>query len=144
MKPRYRNIAFLAELLVNILVFSLSCAILVGVFGKASAVARNTREEAAATAEVYALLETMRVRGLEEIDLLENQPDGGMLRGYDTVWQPVGMRQAVYTVSLHISSEQTEAGRLQHIVAVARNNAGRRLCTFETSLYLPEEGGGMP
>lgn len=140
MRKGYRNTSFLTELLINILVFSIACAALAGVFAQASLVARQTREENAAHSEVWAVLETGKVRGYEQLEGFEPQPDGRLVCGYDEEWTPTPPEGAAYTICLRITDEATGAGTLRHVDATAQTAEGRQLCHFTAASYLPQGG----
>ncbi|MGD9559164.1 MAG: hypothetical protein AB7V55_00975 [Oscillospiraceae bacterium] len=142
MRRRYRNVAFLAELLINILVFSVSCAVLVGLFGKAGQIAAGTREETFAGTEVQSLLETVKARGTEGLAHGVPQPDGSVLCFYDAEWNPTGQDDARYQVRLALQPEETAAGVLNHLSAVAQDAAGREICRVQTANYHPAGGDG--
>lgn len=143
MKRSYRNIAFLAELMINILVFSISCAILAGLFGKAGLLAKNTKEESFALNELHALVQEAGLRGLDAFPQGETQPDGNLHLYYDKSWLPAPKEAAAYTIILTLNSTKTEAGELYAISASAQNAAGKEITRLETSAYHPGEGG-MP
>ncbi|MDL2254508.1 type II secretion system GspH family protein [Ruminococcaceae bacterium OttesenSCG-928-I18] len=142
MRNRYRNVAFLAELLINILVFSISCAILAGLFGQAGKLARETREKSFASQEIYSLFETLRARGPEGIT--QAQPDGqdGYALHYDEQWNPAGGENAAYIIHLYTTDNDTGAGVLREVTAHASNNQGEEICTLTTKTYHQGEGGG--
>lgn len=141
MKKSYRNMAFLTELLVNVLVFSISCAILAGLFVKASSIAKQTKEESFAGVEIYALFETMRAYDIDGLEHAEKQVDGSFLCGYDSEWRPTPTAVSAYIIRLDITTTKTDAGVLQNIEAKAQKANGNEICQFETAIYLPMEGG---
>lgn len=143
MKTKYRNTAFLVEVVVNILVFSICCSILVSAFAQASLMVRQTKEESQAATEVYALLETVKVRGPEGLENAQEQPDGSLLLEYDKNWLPVQGGEGAFVVRMEIEEENTAGGVLCHINAWAHTSAGRELCHYVTAVYLqaPTEGG---
>lgn len=140
MKKSYRNVSFLVELLVNVLVFSISCAVLVGLFAKASEVARQTKEESFASVEVYALFQTAKVYGLEGIDHAQQQEDGLYVCGYDKNWAPVALQEATYIITIQAEETKTSAGVLYNLTASALNGKGDEIGSFTTALYTPQEG----
>lgn len=142
MKKTYRNIAFLAELLINILVFSVSCAVLVGVFGKAGTVSRDTGEQSLASTEVNALIETVRLRGEAGLEGAVRQTDGSYVCNYDAAWRPT-TQTPVYVVTVQLTEEQRGAGTLVYITAQAESATGREICIYDTAHYIPAEGGAV-
>ncbi len=141
MKTQHRNMTFLIELLINVLVFSVSCAVLVGVFGKASGMARSTREKSSATSEIYSLFETVRAGGeatLADGTLLEN---GGIAYYYNDKWNPVQPDDADYTVVLTIEDSAKPAGTLRELHALATSAEGDEICELATHTYQPDEKG---
>lgn len=146
MNKKYRNTSFLVELLINVLVFSVSCAIIVGVFGKASEVTRNTREKSYATAEIYAVFEEFRGEGLSALDDgLEE--DGEVLYFYDGNWNLTEADDlAKYVVTLRVEPQREledgtgAVGELSRLIASAQESNGREICTLETSVYQAEKG----
>lgn len=141
-KSRYRNLGFMAEVLVNIVVFSLSCAILVGVFVRAATLNFRTREESIASTQVYALYETVSVQGLRNIEGIQQMPDGNWMMQYDADWKPIAGEGAVYIIELLVTEEAARAGELKTLQCVARRAADRSIIyRLETAFYLPDEGG---
>ena len=138
---KYRNVAFLAELLINILVFSISCAILAGLFGKASLLARQTKEETFASAKVYAIVETIKVRGIDGVDGGQEQPDGSLMYRYDEDWNIAQEKDTAFIILLTVEPEKTDVGFLHHIHASAKTNEGRELYNLETAEYRSGEEG---
>ncbi len=142
MKKRYRNIAFLTELLINIFVFSISCAILVGLFGSAGIMARKTREKSFAGTETYALLEMVRAQGAEGLVGAEERGDGTFACYYDEKWGRTSAEGAAYEIEVAIAPVKTAGGTLSSVVAVCHTVGGEEIFRLETSVYHPEQGGG--
>ncbi len=139
MKSKYRNVAFLVELLINVLVFSISCAILVALFGEASRIAQDTKRESFAGVEASALLEQVKAQGQEGILHGVVQADGSVLCAYDEDWMPIeGAEQAAYTIRLLITPEETGAGTLQNMSAIATDSAGEEIYSLQTANYIPK------
>ncbi len=139
MSSRYRNVAFLAELLINILVFSISCAVLAGLFGQAGKLAGQTRSKSQATAEIYTLFETIRAEGagaLEEATLLEN---GSYALYYDKQWNPAG-QNAAFTIQLTVNQRPTGAGAIWEMEAFAYDGEAQEICRLATKAYYSGEG----
>lgn len=140
MKRSYRNVAFIVELIINVLVFSITCAILVSLFGKASQLARNTREESLATATIHSMFEQMCAQGTEAVGdgFLK---DGKLVYYYDKNWNHTETdNTAQYTVSLTVlegGSGTNSAGELTALAAIAQDKDGREICTMETAVYQP-------
>ena len=141
MKKRYRNVAFLVELLVDILVLSISYAVLVGLFGKAAELTKRTKEEGLAYAQVQVLVETAKVRGFEDWQGGGAQENGEAVYYYDARWEEASPEEALYTVQLQCTPEQKKGGVLNHVKAVAGAQDGRELCVIETAVYRPDTGG---
>lgn len=140
MKTRYRNVSFLAEVLVNIMVFSISCAILVGAFAGASVLVRETREESLATNEIYSILETVKLRGEGALDGAEALPDGNYRLEYDKGWQPAAPGTGVFYITVSLSLQEYAGGTLQTVEAIAYRQDSEEICRFDTAVYLPEGG----
>ena len=144
MKTRYRNVAFLAELMINILVFSISCAVLVGLFGKAFQVSRQTARETKAASEVQWLMENLKAGGKDALEGAEWTDDDHAVLRYDEDWNRVESdAQAVYTIKLLVSTAVggTDYGALTSIQAVAADAGGIALCRMETASYIPNFEG---
>lgn len=138
MKNRYRNVAFLAELLINIFVFSISCAVLVGLFGQAGQISRQTKEEGFATQEIYALFDTVRARGPEGLVSAQGGENGSYILYYDKNWCPAADAQAAaYTVTLQMEDTGTAAGSLYQLDATATDAQGSEICQMTTKTYHP-------
>lgn len=140
-KSRYRNTSFLVELLVNILVFSISCAVLVGLFGRAGQMTKEGREEAAANAEMLALVEIVKARGTAGLEHADDMGGGSYRCRYDEDWQPTGKADAPFAITLVVTEADTGAGTLTEIEAVAETGDGRQLAAVQTAAYRPAEGG---
>ncbi len=136
---RYRNVAFLAELLINILVFSISCAILAGIFGQAGRISRDTRSKSQATTEIYALFATLRAQGPAALTDAA-QEEGEYRLYYDKDWNRTAAATAVYTLRLTIREEPTGAGVLRRLEARATSGENPEICTLSTSVYQSGEG----
>ncbi len=135
---RYRNIAFLAELLINILVFSISCAILAGIFGQAGRLSRQTRSQSQASAEIYALFASLRAGGPAALAGAAEE-NGAYLLYYDKDWNPAEANTAVYTLRLQMREEETGAGLLRQLEATAFSADDPDICTLSTKTY--QNGG---
>lgn len=143
-KKRYRNTAFLMELMINILVFSMSCAVLVGLFGKAGQISKRSEEKAHANNEVLAMIETIKARGAgtQELAYSEWENDTTLVRWYDAKWDPTAKAEAVYQVRLTMQTQPTRAGVLTHMQASAADLEGREICSVETTAYQPSQDKG--
>lgn len=142
MKTRYRNTAFLVEVLVNILVFSLCCAVLVSAFVQASILVRQTKADNQATAEVYALLETVKLRGEEGLEHAQVGKDGILMLEYGGDWMPAQGRGVQYRVYMKLDGEVRQSGTLYRIEAWAQDENERQMCYFETAVYHPADMRG--
>lgn len=143
MRKNYKNIAFLAELLINILVFSVACAILVGLFTRASEISRQTREESFAGIEVHSLFQTIQAEGPQGVTYGQlEQGETTVVCLYDSSWTPVeNEAEAAYLIHLFLKSEEGEAGVLTRITARVETAKEKVIGNFETSVYTPVEGG---
>lgn len=144
MKTRYRNVAFLMELMVNILVFSISCAVLVGLFGKAGQISKQTSAETGAKTRVQSLVEVLRAHGPE--GLPAEGEAGRYTVYYDGDWEPVPANDAGcrYLVRLTVQDEATAAGTLQKVQAGAFTREETPLYALETAHYTPSAGEVSP
>ncbi|MDL2219037.1 hypothetical protein LJC04_01685 [Ruminococcaceae bacterium OttesenSCG-928-O06] len=131
MKTKYRNIAFLAELIVNILVFSIACAFLMLVFGKASEMTRETREKSFASTNTLALVETVRLAAPDA------RGEETLVYTYDENWQATESASPAFTIRLTLHYQASGAGTLTYIDASAHNRAGQELYTLSTASYRP-------
>lgn len=131
---RYRNIAFLAELLINILVFSISCAILAGLFGQAGRLSREMRSKSQASTEIYALFSALRASGPEALAPAVETENGYVLY-YDKSWNPTTAETAVFTLTLQLQEENTGAGVLRQVHATASSTNIPEICTLSTKTY---------
>jgi type II secretory pathway pseudopilin PulG len=145
-KRKYRNTAFLLEMMINILVFAISCAVLVGLFGKAWQISRKTRMETGAAGEVMSLVETVKLRGAAAIPYADNRSPGELVCYYNSRWQPLAAAQlppvdAAFKISLTVITTQTPAGLLSEVQALAETTDGEELYRMATASYTPQEGG---
>lgn len=147
MKVRYRNTAFLIELSINILVFSISCAILVSIFGKAWQLNRQTQNETAAATETLRLVEIIKLRGPAGVEdgSINTIGDGieQILCYYSANWQalPSETNDAQYNISATVSPQATPTGTLTKINIVAQTMQGEELYTIETASFAPQSTG---
>lgn len=141
MRSKYRNIAFLAELLVNIFVFSISCAILAGLFGQAGMLATQTREEGFASTEMHALFEITKARGLEGLGAECEETSDGFVCYYDRQWNAADPSAYEYTIQMDVQEEETGAGVLYRLNATASHSSGREICQMQTAVYSSDKGG---
>lgn len=144
MSKRYRNTAFLVELIINILVFSISCAVLVGLFGKAGQISRRSHEQTFASNEVLALVEKIKVRGADGLPHGQWLDEENALCYYDAGWNGTDDTTAPYLVRLQMVTEEQEAGVLMRLEAVAETSDGQLLYSVKTASYTPAEGGAAP
>ncbi len=131
-----KNLGFVAGLLVNILVFILSCAILAGVFGKAGQLYRETKDKNEAASEVYSLFAEARAEGIAAIDKSGDvSTSRTLVYYYNKSWQPAEGGTYAYEVRLAVTPQATAAGRLDRIEAVATDVKGNELCRMHTAVY---------
>lgn len=140
MRTKYSSLAFLSEVLVNVAVFSISCAILARVFSGAVGIAQKTSEENFAIAELYALTEIVRAQGEEGLPKGTKQTDGSLLLLYADHWKPGPAGKGGYTVCLMLTPETKPGGTLIVIVAVAYRQ-GEEICRLDTACYRQTKGG---
>ncbi len=152
---KYRSVSFLVELLINVLVFSICCAILVALFGRAWQVTTATRRAAAAEAEVSALIEIAKARGrdgLLQAGGHENGPEE-VCFAYNDTWQPLAAEWTAamsvypipprawaregYAVNLCLLPQDSPAGTLYRVQATAINTEGEELYAVQTAFYVP-------
>ncbi len=144
MGTKYRNAAFLLELMVNILVFSVSCAVLVGLFGQAGTLTRRSRLQAAAATELFSLTETIKARGPEAVENARWQDEESLLRYYDENWVPTTNENAPYRLEMHVGRVQFESGVMLQLKGRVLAPGGQELYRLETAGYRPApEGGGL-
>lgn len=141
MKTKYRNVAFLLELMINILVFSVSCAILVGLFGRAGNLSRRTREKTCASTELLSMVETIKAKGTDELVLVEWTDDENLVRRYDADWKPTSDPDAPYVLHMYVGRVQYESGELRRMQGSVETAGGEELFSVDTAAYQPEEGG---
>ena len=149
MKQGFRNVGFVGGLLVNILVFIISCAVLAGVFGKAGQIFADTKNKSRATDEMYAVFATARADGIGTV--AANSAAGGAAGTpggqvatyyYDKSWRPVDEAGArAFVLAYTVREEKTNAGTLYHIDATAVDDAENVVCEMSTAVYAPGEGG---
>lgn len=137
---KYRSISFLVELLINVLVFSISCAILVALFSQAWQITAATREANAAEAEVNTLVEIAKVRGEDGLLQAGGAADGEgrVLFGYGEDWLPAAGGDSPYTVAVQLQPQQSGAGTLYQLTARALADDGKELYTVQTAFYVPD------
>lgn len=152
MKQGFRNIGFVGGLLVNILVFIISCAVLAGIFGKAGQIFTDTKNKSHATDEMYAVFATARADGIETVGGNSNSgkfitaSDGAHPHAsyyYDKSWLPATGDNHVFLLNYSVWSEDTGAGTLYHIDATAVDDAKNVVCKMSTAVYAPGEGGAQ-
>lgn len=142
MKQRYRNLSFFAEVIVNIIVFSLSCAILASVFVKAASVNKNNREETQAVTQLYSLFQEVQANGTQSIAPARQTGADNWVIEYDKNWNAATGEDVVYTVEFSLSSDERAAGTLYTMQGVARRQKdGEVFCRLESSFYTPRQGG---
>lgn len=139
MRVRYKNTSFLAEVLVNIVVFSIACAILVGAFVQASIMVRQTREESLAANELYALTETLKLRGAESLEYTHLQEDGSLRIEYDENWMPMNEGQGTYYVRMEIVHQPRATGDMLYVSLWAYQQNGEEISRLDTIVYQPQK-----
>ena len=144
MNTKYRNVAFLLELMINILVFSVSCAVLVGLFGKAGNLSRRTRERSSACTELLSIVETIKARGTDNLELVEWTDEENLVRMYDKDWHPTTDANAPYVLHLYVGRVQYESGELRRMQGAVETAKGDELFSVDTAAYQPVNEGGAP
>lgn len=139
MKVRYRNTSFLAEVLINILVFSIACAVLASAYVQAFVIVRQTREESLAANELYALSETLKLRGEEGLTGGTQQPDNTLRFEYDENWMPVEEGAGAFYVLAEIVHQPRATGDMMYVSLWAHRATGEELATLSTIVYLPQK-----
>lgn len=135
MKTKYSALAFLAEVLVNIAVFSASCAVLVGVFSAAYNLAGQTGEKNLAMAELHTLAEMAKVEGEGAFAPAQKNADGQYLLYYTADWRPASGGQAAYAIKVTLMPQKKLGGVLTGILAVASTAGGTEICRLESAYY---------
>lgn len=149
MKVRYRNTAFLIELSVNILVFAISCAILVAIFGKAWQLNSQTESQTAAATETMRLAEVIKLRGVNGVDggniNINSDSSENVICYYSSDWQlltdTTAMDNAEYSITAHVNPQATPTGTLTQIDIVAETTQGEELYAMQTASYSPQNAG---
>lgn len=137
-KVRYKNTPFLVEVVVNILVFSIACAILVSAFVQASLMVRHTQEESLAGSELYALTETMKVYGEAGLESAQPQPDGKLRLYYNQNWQPASTADAYY-VDIEVVKQPRATGNMYYLSLWAYRQNGEEITSLSTIVYIPQK-----
>lgn len=137
MHKEYRNTAFLLELLINVLVFIIVCAVLLGVLADAKLITQQTNDQTRAGNELFAVLEMVRAGGMEALESNRSAAENEATLYYDAGWHVCGQEQAAYSLHLVLEQEPVEAGVLEHARAAAHTRAGEELLVMETSFYRP-------
>lgn len=139
---KYRNMAFLLELMVNILVFSISCAVLVGLFGQAATLTQRSRRQAAAATELFSLVETIKARGPDALENVQWQDEENLLRYYDENWNATADENAPYRLEMRVGRVQFESGEMLQMEGRVLADTGEELYSLETASYHPVLEGG--
>lgn len=142
MRTKYRNVAFLLELMVNILVFSVSCAVLVGLFGRAGSLSRRSRERTCASTELLSIVEVIKARGTEGFTDVQWVDDENLIRLYDKDWNPTTDEAAPYILHLYVGRVQYESGELRRMEGRVETRSGEALFAIDTASYQPDNEGG--
>lgn len=142
MRTKYRNVAFLLELMINILVFSVSCAILVGLFGRAGNLSRRTREKTYASTELLSMTETIKARGTEGLAMVEWTDGENLVRRYDAEWNPTEDPNAPYVLHMYVGRVQYDSGELRSMRGTVETAEGEELFSVDTAAYQPDNEGG--
>lgn len=134
MKTRYRNVSFLVELIINILVFSISCALLVRLFAVAGETSRLAAEQSRASTELTGLVEGFKAHGQNDAFA---EP---LTFFYDGAWNPTeSQTPGGYTLELTVTDEGSPAGLLRRIEAAAYGAAAEPITQLSTAVYYPAE-----
>lgn len=138
MKRKYRNTSFLIELLVNVLVFSIACAILAGLFVHAHLISAQTHNRSLAGNEMVSLSQRARADGVEALGAAVGE-SGELTFYYDANWQPA--EQSVpggFSIALNLEAQRQAGGWLYMLQFAAADEQGRELGTLHTALYAAE------
>ena len=145
MKQRSKSTGLLIEIIVSILVFSISCAILLQIFFSAKKSSASAYESAQALSCAQSLADQFRVEGSMAL-ALQSAPDGAVLEEepdrylffFDESFSPCPEAQSVYRAAVAVRARQFPGGDL-HIAEISvYAKAEEPLCSLEAKKYLPE------
>lgn len=151
MKTSGRKNPVLAELILVILFFSLSSAVLVQVFVKARNMSEISRAETLGLVLAQDWVEQWKYNPQKPREVFleeygwENLSTGGEEENFRASVDEnmiLGTGEGVFEIQAQFSKEEREAGSFCRIrVTVVRNRDGRQIAELKTASYIPGEGG---
>ncbi|MFV0351818.1 MAG: hypothetical protein ACK5JF_05855 [Oscillospiraceae bacterium] len=142
MKKRFRITAFLVEVLIDILFFSIACGLLAGVFVKSYAIGKGTNEKNKAAAELRAISQEMKVNGSDAMLEEEQTEQNTWNLYYDDDWSRCPKERAAYYITLQWTPETKPNGTIQTMDGRAfKSGVGTVIFEMQTSYYIPQQGG---
>lgn len=136
MKSRMRSMGFYIELILNVLFFTAITAVVLSAFGKTYKAATETGENNTASNVCFALLQEAKA------DCVADANVEGTTLFYNEKWEPCTQQDALYTVSLTYTPEETETGMLWRISAIVEKEDETTLYHMQATQYVPSKGGG--
>ena len=132
--------SFLLEMILMILFFSVSAAVILQLFASAHNIQKQSSSKNEALLYAQTLAEEFKT---SESNLLTSTSEQTQERYLDENWQESEKDRAVYTAQIKISSQSTAAGKLFFAaISVFSADAEKQLlCQIPATVYLPSEGG---
>ena len=132
--------SFLLEMILMILFFSVSAAVILQLFASSHNIQKQSSSKNEALLYAQTLAEEFKASGQ---NLLARTSEQTEERYLDENWQETGKDNAVYTAQIKISNQSTAAGHLfSATVSVFTSDTEKHLlCRIPATVYLPSEGG---
>ena len=145
MKQRTKSIGLLIELIVSILVFSVSCAILLQIFFSAKKGSATAYESTQALSCAQSLADQFRVEGSMAL-ALQSAPGGTVVEieedtyvfFFDDTFAPCAEPQSVYRAAVLVRGQQFRSGTMCSAEISIYSRGEELLCSLEAKKYLPE------
>ena len=126
--------SFLLEMILMILFFSVSAAVILQLFASS----HNIQKQSSSKNEALLYAQTLAGQ-----NLLARTSEQTEERYLDENWQETGKDNAVYTAQITLSSQSTAAGQLfsATVSVFASDSEKNLLCRLPVTVYLPSKGG---
>lgn len=144
MKQRSKSIGLLIELIVSILVFSISCAILLQIFFSAKKSSANAYKSTQALSCAQSLADQFRVEGSMAL-ALQTAPGGAVVEleentyvfFFDDAFAPCAEAQSAYRATVAVREQQFRGGTMCSAEIAVCAQSEEPLCSLEAKKYLP-------
>ncbi|MCR4842704.1 MAG: type II secretion system GspH family protein [Eubacterium sp.] len=142
-----KSALFLIELLISLMLFALSAALVVQMFAVAHSISDRSRLQTKAVVSASSVMETLQACGgdLEAVcEIYEGgrYSDDELIISFDEEWNCVAPDEAMYEVAVRLSGKPSPGEVREGTVEVMEAGSDEALCSLEVSVYNQLVKGG--